>query len=205
MMRRSLVCATLVGLQCLGATLARADEPPEALAERQRIAAERAAVEADAAQAEAECRTRFAVSGCVADVQARRRAALAPLRERELALDDAKRKAAAQQSAQRIEAKRAEAASAPPPQPASASVRARAPASAAQAGARQRKPSKTADDAAEAAQRAAEQQQRLSEAAAHRQDVERRNAERAARGKKSQPLPVPSAASVAAIASAPPP
>jgi len=37
----------------------------------------------------------------------------------------------------------------------------------------------------------------------HRKQVEQRNAERAARGKTAQPLPVPSAASVAAIASAP--
>lgn len=204
MMRRGLVCAALAGLQWLGGALALADAPPEPRAERQRIAAERAAVEADAARAEAECRTRFAVSGCVAEVQARRRAALAPLRERELVLDDAERKAASLERAQRLEAKRAEAASAPPTA-ASASVRTRAPVGAAQAGPRERKPSKTADDAAEAAQRAAERQQRLSDAAAHRQEVEQRNAERAARGKKSPPLPVPSAASVAAIASAPAP
>jgi hypothetical protein len=49
----------------------------------------------------------------------------------------------------------------------------------------------------------AAQQRRASEAAAHRQEVEQRNAERSARGKKSTPLPVPSAASVAATASAP--
>ena len=202
MIRRGLACAALAGLQCLAAGAARADEPPEAQAERQRIAAERAAVEADAARAEAECRTRFAVSGCVADVQAQRRAALVPLRERELALDEAKRKAAAQERALRLEAKRAQAASAAPPPADSTRVRSRAPASAAPAGERERKRSKTADDAAEAAQRAAERQQRLDEAAAHRQEVEQRNAASAARGKKAQPLPVPSAASVAAIASA---
>ena len=53
-----------------------------------------------------------------------------------------------------------------------------------------------------AAARAAAQRRRASEAAAHRQEVEKRNAERAASGKKSTPLPVPSAASVAETASA---
>jgi hypothetical protein len=68
---------------------------------------------------------------------------------------------------------------------------------------RARQRSKTAEDATVAAARVAAQQRRASEAAAHRQDVEQRNAERSARGKKSTPLPVPSAASVAATASAP--
>jgi len=63
--------------------------------------------------------------------------------------------------------------------------------------------SRTADDATAAAERVVAQQRRASEAEAHRQQVEQRNAERAARGKKSTPLPVPTAASVAATASEP--
>ena len=50
---------------------------------------------------------------------------------------------------------------------------------------------------ATAAARVAAQQKRLAEAAEHRETVEKRNAERAAKGKKSAPLPVPDAASAA--------
>lgn len=181
-----------------------AAEPPEAQAERQRIQAERAAVESAYKQAEAECRQRFAVSGCVAEAQTQRREELAVLRDRELVLDEAKRKAQAEEDERRIQAKRAEAASRPVPQVTVAPPRAAASAaSAAASGERAPRRSKTADDATAAAARVAEQQRRLSEAAAHRREVEQRNAERAARGKQSTPLPVPSAASVAGIASAP--
>lgn len=208
MKRRSrVVGAIVVSLQLLGTSAARADEPPQAQHERRSIAAERAAVEAQARTAEAECRSRFVVSGCVADVQAQRRAALAKLRERELVLDEAKRQADANAQAQRVQAKRDEAATKPSPEPHAPAVKLRAsqaPASAAHGSERVRPRSKTLDDAHEAARRAALQQQRLREADEHRQQVQQRDAERAARGKKAaQPLPVPSAASVAQIASAP--
>ena len=91
------VCAVLFALQLCGLDAAGAGETtesPEARAERRSTAAERAAVETQARSAEAECRRRFAVSGCVADVQAQQRAALAQLRERELVLDEAKRNGA---------------------------------------------------------------------------------------------------------------
>ena len=156
---------------------------------------------------EAECRQRFVVSSCVAEAQAQHREAMSALRMRELTLDEAKRKAEAEANERRIEAKRAEAASRPPPVPRAASApkrlcrgfgsqRAagrRARAQAFQDGRRCRRGGRACGRAA-AARR---------EAAAHRQEVEQRNAERAARGKKSTPLPVPSAASVAEIASAP--
>jgi colicin import membrane protein len=189
------------------ATDAQATESPEAQAERQQIKIERAAANASLKRAEAECRQRFVVSSCVNEAQAQHREAMSALRMRELTLDEAKRKAEAEANERRIEAKRAEAASRPAPVPRAASApKASAAASAASspaAGTRVRKPSKTGDDAAEAAARVAAQQRRAVEAAAHRQEVEQRNAERAARGKKSTPLPVPSAASVAEIASAP--
>lgn len=194
---------------CLGlllAAAAQAVEPASDAAQRQQIKSERAAAEARFKQAEAECGKRFAVSGCVAEAQAQRREALTGLRMRELALDEAERKAAAEESARRIQTKQAEAASRPAPVPRAASAPASPAASAAGARAgseRARRSSKTADDAAEAAARVAAQQRRASEAAAHRLEVEQRNAERIARGKKSAPLPVPSAASVAATASAP--
>lgn len=193
---------------CLGwigaAGTAVAAEPPEAAAQRQQIKQERAAAEERFKRTEAECKQRFSVSGCVADAEAERRATLATLRLRELALDDAKRQAEAAESRRRLESKRAEAQNKPPPVPHAASEPRAAPsaASAPLFKERTRRASQTADEAAEAAARALAQQRRASDAAAHRQEVEQRNAERAARGKKSQPLPVPSAASVAEAASA---
>lgn len=195
---------SVIGL--LLAAAAQAAEPAEAQAERQRIKSERAVVEAAYKQAEADCRRRFAVSGCITEAQTQRREAQAGLRQRELVLDEAKRKAEAEEDQRRIEAKRAEAASKPSPVPRAASAPAKTAAAAASvplASGRARGISKTGDDATEAAARVAAQQRRLAEAAAHRQEVEQRNAERAARGKKSSPLPVPSAAGVADIASAP--
>jgi len=202
---RATCVAGLIGL--LLAASVQATEPPEAQAERQQIKAQRAAADAQYRKAEAECRQRFAVSGCITEAQAQHRETMSALRMRELALDEAKRKAEAEANEHRIEAKRADAANRPPPQPRAASApKASAAASAASgpvASERVRKRSKTADDAAAAAARVAAQQRRATEAAVHRQEVEQRNAERVARGKKSVPLPVPSAASVAEIASAP--
>jgi colicin import membrane protein len=195
----------VIGL--LLACVAHATESTEAQAERQKIKTERAAANAQLKKSEAECRQRFVVSSCVADAQAMHREAMTALRMRELTLDEAKRNAEAEANERRIEAKRAEAASRPPPVPRAAPApKPSAAASAASgplAGEPVRKRSKTGDDAAAAAARVAAQQRRASEAAAHRQEVEQRNAERLARGKKSSPLPVPSAASVAEIASAP--
>jgi hypothetical protein len=197
------VCASLLlGL----AAAAHAVEPVTAAAQRQQIKADRAAVDARYKQAEVDCTKRFAVSGCIADAQAQRREAMTGLRQRELALDEAQRQADAEESARRVQAKQAEAASKPVPVPRAVSAPAGAAASSAAAGTgseRARQRSKTADDAAAAATRVAAQQRRASEAAAHRQDVEQRNAERNARAKKVTPLPVPSAASVAAAGSAP--
>ena len=198
MTRLGAIAALLLGL----CAAAQASEPPSAVAERKQIQQDRAAAEARYKQAEAECQTRFAVSGCIADAQAQRRTELTELRQRELALDEAKRRAEVEDNARRVQTKQAEAAARPVPVPQAAS--APQPASAASAAARrERNPvSKTADDATAAAARVAAQQRRANEAAAHRQEVEQRNAERAARGKKSTPLPVPSAASVADSASA---
>ncbi len=187
------------------AAAVHAAEPDTAVAERKQIRTERAAAEARYKQAEADCNQRFAVSGCIADAQAQRREALSKLRVREIALDEAQRKAQAEESARRIEAKRAEVASKPAPVPRGASAPAAAPASAAAGRApteRARQRSKSADDATAAAARVAAQQRRASEAMAHRQEVEQRNAERSARGKKSTSLPVPAAASVAAASAA---
>lgn len=175
---------------------AHATEPPGAAAERVEIRRERAAVESRYKQGEIACRDRFAVTDCVNELQAQRRESLSVLLKREIELDEAKRKAEAAENSRHLDAKRAAAASRPPPVPRaepakSASAPATAGRSASAPGERARTSSKTADDPAQAAERVAAQQRRASEAAAHRAQVEQRNAERAARGKKSTPLPVP--------------
>ena len=201
---RVAVSGLFLGLSLCGA--AQAAEATSDAAQRQQIKTERADAEARFKQAEADCNKRFIVSSCIAEAQAQRRGAVNELRMRELALDEAKRKADAEESARRVQAKQDEAASRPPPVPRAASAPPGAAASAANGragGERARARSKTADEATAAAARVAAQQRRAMEAEAHRQDVEKRNAERVARGKKSTPLPVPTAASVAATASAP--
>ena len=199
--------ATWFGVGLLLAAGVHATESPEAQAERHQIKTERAAANAGLNKAEAECRQRFVVSSCVNEAQAQHREAMSALRMRELTLDEAKRKAEVEANERRIEAKRAEAANRPSPAPRVASApkpsAAASTASGPVASEPVRKRSKTGDEAAAAAARVAAQQRRVAEAAAHRQEVEQRNAERLARGKKSTPLPVPSAASVAEIASAP--
>lgn len=172
--------------------------------ERRQIADERKAIEARFKAGEAACREQFVVTACVNDQQTRRREALEVLRQRELVLDEAKRRAEAEENARRLQAKREEAANRPPPVPRAASaanppLSAKLPASAPPERVRPR--SKTGDDPATAAERVAAQQRRASEAAAHRASVEQRNAERAARGKKSTPLSVPAPLPPASAAS----
>ncbi|MBN8494794.1 MAG: hypothetical protein J0M00_25540, partial [Burkholderiales bacterium] len=96
---RGLWACLLAGAVATGGA-AWAAETPEARAEREQIRRERAAAEERYRQAEAACKQRFAVSGCVADADAERRAALSSLRLRELALDDARRKAEAEEKRQ---------------------------------------------------------------------------------------------------------
>ena len=206
MKRRWRLLMAGVGLLLGLAGTAQAIDASSDAAQRKQIRAERAAGEARFRQAEAECNKRFVVSSCIAEAQADRRRTVDELRLRELTLDEAKRAADAEESARRVQAKQAEAAGRPPPVARAASAPPSAAASAANGradsdGVRAR--SKTADEATAAAARVAAQQRRAIEAEAHRQDVEKRNAERLARGKKSSPLPVPTAASVAAAASAP--
>ena len=74
-------------------------------AERARLAAERQALLDGFAQEELACQQRFFVNACVEDVSRRRREALAPLRARELELDDAERQRRAAERRAAIEAK----------------------------------------------------------------------------------------------------
>jgi hypothetical protein len=186
------------------ATPASTTQASSTQVERKHIAEERKAIEARYKAGEAVCRQQFVVTACVNEQQTQRREALELLRQRELVLDEAKRKTEAEENARRLQAKREEAAAKAPPVPRAASaanppLSAKLPASAPSERVRQR--SKTADDPAAAAERVAAQQRRASEAAAHRASVDQRNAERAARGKKSAPLGVPAPLPPASAAS----
>jgi hypothetical protein len=208
---RAVALGLLVALQG-----AAADPTPAQAAEKAELRAEREAVEARYRTAERDCRERLLVSSCLRDAQQRRREALDALRERELVLDDAIRRAEAEEHARRRAAKAdaaAQAASAGAARagadPASAPAGAAAPAARASApdtsgwrrGEPRAKPAspleREAQRAAAAAERAAAQQRRASEAQAHREAVERRNADRAAKGRTpAAPLPVPASAPV---------
>ncbi len=109
---KSLLRAVLAVALALAGPLAQADETRARLVQQQRD------VNTQFAQEERACAQRFAVSACIDDVRGRRRAALAPLREQELRIDDAERRqrAAARQAS--IEAKQRAAAERPPPTPA---------------------------------------------------------------------------------------
>ena len=90
-MRAEPVLVALVGL-CLALGAARAEAPLNPAAERDRIARERAAVEAQFTERQAACQSRFAVTDCVDAARQERREARAPLRRQAIALDDAQRK-----------------------------------------------------------------------------------------------------------------
>jgi colicin import membrane protein len=187
----------LLAFACaLCALPARADE-----ALRADIAAQRQLINQRFAAEEQACQLRFAVTACVDDARTVQRQALAPLRSREAALDEAERQqraeerrsaVAAKQRAQQESGRAASAAGelpsvAPPPpreRPAPRQPHAR--------------PARARDNGAqEAAKRVQAAQSRASEAAAAQARVANRLAQRQAAGKVAQPLPVPAGAAPA--------
>ena len=205
-----------------GASGAEANAPASP---RDRVQAERAHAEAQYVERERACRTQFAISGCLEAASARRRETLTRLRRQDIEIDDAERRERAAARRARIEAKTAGAASAvgvaapvdkavPEPLQRNASDTARVDASTADGMApsdtavtprrrpRPASPShaprlarpatdRTAQEAIERAAFERKQQQ----AAAHREAVERRNADPAKRGQQAAPLPVPAGSS----------
>ena len=164
-------------------------------AERERLARDRAAVEAAHAQRLRDCQGRFAVTPCIEEARAARRESLAGLRRQQALLDEAQRKqrAAARMAAIREkvgaeESRRSEPARAAPAQKAPMRVVAPRAGKAAPAPA----PASAASgvrEASEARQRA-RFEERQHEAQAHREEAQRRAAERAKSGKPpSAPLP----------------
>lgn len=175
-------------------------------AEHERIAAERAAANTKLAEQQRECATRFLVAPCLEDARTENRATLARLRQRELQLDEAKRRATAEARrkaiAEKAEAQQARASDAAPEPP---RVRVRRapqaaplPAGRASDSVAPRLPGGAEPGADRAALEQRNQQKfeaRQRETRAHREAVERRNAQRAAKGKVAAPLPVPEGAS----------
>ena len=192
-MKSHLLC---LALACGFAAGARADP------ESDRIAAERGAANTRLAGQERECQARFIVAACLDAARKEHRATMTRLRQQQLQIDEARRRetAAARRKAiaERSEAQRQHAADAPPDVPPEApQVRVRrvpepaplprpaasGPSAADRAAAERRK-----EEQFEARRRAAQ---------AHREEVERRTAARAAQGKVAAPLPTASGASAA--------
>lgn len=193
-----LLCALGLGLVAL---------PVRAEVTRAGIAAERAALAQRFDAEERACAERFAVYACVEEVRARRRAALAPLREQELRLDEAERRRRADERRAAVAQKQAEVARRPPPPP-EPELRLRpAPPSPVAPGAAPALPAPAKAAAAHEAAEAARRAQSLREAGERAEAAEARIRERrarqaealAAKGRQPDTLPRP-----AAKASAPP-
>ena len=185
-LRRPLAVLVL-GCLCGGAPAA------DAQAERARIRAERAQAEQRYVAAERDCNTRFVVTSCVEAARAQRRDALGRLRNEELVLDQAERRQRAAERAAAIHDKQAHE-EAPRAAPRTPPPTASAPPSQLllrSHGARAARTEPRLAPEAEARNRAA-YESRLREAQAHREAIERRNAERQAKAKKpALALPLP--------------
>ncbi len=169
-------------------------------AERARIREERTQAQRLYEARAKECSERFAVTGCLEEARAQRREALDRLRHEELVLDNAKRKQRAAERSSRIREKQVELESKPGP----LVVRERkeggskpAPRKAASAPAQSASQSsltpRVSDEQAKRNKAAFDAKQK--QAAEHRAEVERRNAERLQKGKPVMSLPVSKGAS----------
>lgn len=168
--------------------LAQADDS----AEKERLKKERAAVEAEYARQELACHQQFAVNACLEKARIERQKALQTVRTQELAIEDAERRERTQAQAERLNKKAQAAQERKPAEP----RQAKPPRPAPNKAAKPPSPKASAPDrsAHEKEQREAFEA-RQSEIKAHREEVEKHNAERAKR-KKPQPLPVPASAAM---------
>jgi hypothetical protein len=196
-------------VMCLTGVASQAAD--NAAAERDRIARERALVEAKARVGEAACAKEFAVAACTKAVRAERRGALQQLDRQRALLDDAQRKLRAAERLARIR-ERQDAAARGAEKPA-VEVKMRPPSGAvaprersedearAEALSREQRSAAAASavqgEDAKAARRAAAARKREQDAAKHREQVERRNRERAASKPPAAGLSVPPASSPA--------
>ncbi|MGZ5194500.1 MAG: hypothetical protein ACXWJM_03995 [Ramlibacter sp.] len=190
-----------------------AQEDPGVAAQRARIASERSEVEAAYGARQRQCYLKFAVNDCVKAAKSQRREKLADLRRQEISLNDAERKRKAAERAGTLEDR-----SSPEKQEAEAQRRAKAAAQendrkarAAEKATRRAgeevqgtKPGEHRKDADEAVRRKAEAQQqkaseaasnairyrqRLSDAQAHKEAVEKQLADK--KDLPAKPLPTP--------------
>ncbi len=195
-------------LACVGVSAFAADDDA---AQGRRIERERSEVAARARVGEAACAERFAVSACLAQVRAERRAALQQLDAQRALLDDAQRKRRAADRQARIQERQDAQAKAdesrlppaPAAQPKAAARQALAPPADEAGGAtgsdaRRRNPTATAKQRADAARRAAASKRRVDEATAHRAAVEQKNRDRDAKRAPAKDLPVPVAPAASA-------
>lgn len=165
--------------------------------ERQQIEAARQRIAQDFSAQEQACWQRFAVTDCVEDVRARRRQALVPWREKELALDAADRQRRADERRAAIQAKTKAAAEAPASAP-PVVPRARKPGPTPTTVLPLAPPAADPARAAEAAARVQDAAKRKAEAEAAQARVVRRQAERSREGKAAAPLPVPAVGAASA-------
>lgn len=163
--------------------------------ERAQLAQQRRQLSAAFAEEERACGQRFAVTSCVDDVRSRRREALAPLREREIQIDEAARQQRAAERRSAIEARREAATARPAASAAPPQLRVRAPAHAASRAAPRTPDDSTDERAAQAELRQRQAHQRREEAKAAQQRVQRRLEDRATGARQAAPLPVPPPAS----------
>ena len=180
----------------LGATTVQAQRP-----EHERLSSERAAANARLTEQERACEEKFVVSACLESARKEHRATLARLRRAELVLDDGERREAAARRRQSIlekasaqAARASDAASVSPRQSPRATPVPNPPAPA-HAGGPDRSTVLSADQQATEERNRANFEARARAAQAHRESVERRNAQREANGNAAAPLPVPPGAS----------
>ena len=181
----------------LGATTAQAQRP-----EHERLSSERTAANARLTEQERACEEKFVVSACLESARKEHRATLARLRRAELVLDDGERREAAARRRQSIQekasaqaARASDAASVSPRQSPRATPVPNPPSPAHAGGGPDRPTVLSADQRATEERNRANFEARARAAQAHRESVERRNAQRDANGKAAAPLPVPSGAS----------
>jgi|APFre7841882630_1041343.scaffolds.fasta_scaffold47399_2 colicin import membrane protein len=200
--RTRLICLAL----WLGAA-AQAATPSGDAMERDRIRAERAAAEAAYVRQEQLCSQKFVVTPCVNAARAQRREALTRLDRQQQVLDEAQRAQRASERLKAIESKesgeearrreevaRERSASRHDTEvlkPATASASAAPPHAA-------RAASSGAERTEQEARARREYELKQSQAEAHRQEVARRNEERARKGNPGAPLPTPAASAASA-------
>ncbi|MEH0165146.1 hypothetical protein [Roseateles microcysteis] len=199
-MPRHLLLLLVLATSCLPA-LSRPAEDTDS--ERAQLRRQQHELEALHAQRLADCAKRFEVNKCRDKAMAEHRSRLKPLLERERSLDDEERANRALAQSLRSSVRQMDGvASAPAVRPARTASQPAVPKRVArsQAELEARRAEKLAKDEEQAAERIYQAQRRQAALAAHAKSVQERNARRA--GTPSASLPVPTAASIAALPAA---